>query len=82
MCGRLYWCDALLERLAQDLQDVATELWQLIEKQHAMVRQRHLTRQGHLAAPDQADVRDGVVRARKGRVVTKAVRSPVRPATR
>ena len=34
-----------------------------------------------LAAADQPHIRDGVVRARHGRVMTKAVRAPVRLAT-
>jgi hypothetical protein len=78
----LYPGDTLLKRLAQDLQDVAAELRQLIQKEHPMVRQRDLARHRHLSATDQPGVRDGVVGARNGRVVTKAVRSPVRPATR
>jgi hypothetical protein len=61
MRGRLYACNALLEGLAQVLQDVAFALGQLVQKAHAVVRQRHLTRHRHLAAADQADVRDGVV---------------------
>jgi hypothetical protein len=39
MYGRLYRCDALLKRLAQDLQHVAAELRQLIQKENAMMRQ-------------------------------------------
>jgi hypothetical protein len=46
-----------------------------------MAHRQLRTRPRHLAA-DQADVRDGVVGARKGRVVTTAVRLPVRLATR
>jgi hypothetical protein len=60
--GRLYLYDTLLERLAQDFQDVTAELRELIEKQNAFVRQRHLARHGHLAPTDQPDVRNGVVR--------------------
>jgi hypothetical protein len=79
--GRLYSCDALLERLAQDLEDLAAELGQFIQEEHPVVGPRHLARQRHLAPADQPCVRDGAVDARNGRVVTKVVRSPVRPAT-
>ena len=81
-CGRLYSCDTLLERLAQDFQHVAPALREFIQNEHPVVRQRHLAGQRHLAATDQPHIGDGVVGARNGRVVTKAVRSPVRPATR
>jgi hypothetical protein len=60
--GRSYACDTVLERLAQDLQDVAAKLRQLIQEQHAMVRQRHLARQRHMVRADQPHVRYGVVR--------------------
>jgi hypothetical protein len=54
-----------------------------IEEAHAMVGQGHLPRLRHVAAADQPRIRDGVMRGtRHGRVVTNAVRSPVRPATR
>ncbi len=46
-----------------------------------MVGQRHLARHRHLAAADQPHSRDRLVGARHGRVVTNAVRPPVRPAT-
>jgi hypothetical protein len=36
---RLSACDAILERLAQDLQDMAAELGQFIQEEHAMVDQ-------------------------------------------
>jgi hypothetical protein len=75
--------DTLIKRLAQDLQDMAAALGELIQKAHAIVRQRHLPRQRHVPPPaDQSCIREGVVGARHGRVVTSAVRSPVRPATR
>jgi hypothetical protein len=69
------------KRLAQDLQDVAAELRQFIPKEPAGVLQRHLARQRHLAPADQPAIREGLIGARHGRVVTKVVRSPVRPAT-
>jgi hypothetical protein len=61
-CGRLYSEDSLLQRLAQDFQNAAPELGQLIQEAHAMVRQRHLTRHGDLAAADQPHRRGGVRR--------------------
>jgi hypothetical protein len=36
--GKLYVCDTRLERLAQDLQDMAAELGPFIHEEHAMVR--------------------------------------------
>jgi len=81
-CGRWYVCDAILERLAQDFQDVACALGPFIEEEPAAVRRRHLPRPRHLTAADEPHIRDGLVGARKGRVVTRAVRAPVRPATR
>jgi hypothetical protein len=61
-CGRLYPENTILERLAQDFQDVAFELGQFTQKEPAVVRQRHLPGRGDLPAADQAHVRDGVVR--------------------
>jgi hypothetical protein len=78
----LYVCDAVLERLAQDLEHMTVELRQFIQEEDAVVRQRHVPRPRHVAPADQPDIRDGVLGARHGRVVTNAVRSPVRPATR
>jgi hypothetical protein len=47
-----------------------------------MVGQRHLARHRHVTPTDQSRIRDGLVGgARHGRVVTTAVRAPVRPAT-
>jgi hypothetical protein len=61
---------------------MASELGQLIQEQHAVVRPRHVARHRPVAPADQPCVRYGVVGARPGRVVTKVVRSLVRPATR
>ena len=61
---------------------MAAELGQFIQKEHAMMGQRHLTRHRHLSATDQPHIRDGVVGGANGRVVTNVVRAPVRPATR
>jgi hypothetical protein len=80
-CGRWYTGDTLLERLAQDLEDMARARGQLIQAQEAVVRQRDLPRQEPLAAADHAYLGDGVVGVRKGRVVTTAVRPSMSPAT-
>ena len=53
---------SLLEGLARDLQDVAAELRPFIQKEHPMVRQRHLPGYRHLAPADQPHSRDRVVR--------------------
>ena len=64
------------------LQDMAAELGAFIQKEHAMVGQRHLARHGHVAPADQSRIRAMVWGgARNRRVVTNAVRPPVRPAT-
>jgi hypothetical protein len=80
--AKLYVYETLLERLAQDLQDMAAELGQFIQEEHAIVGQRHFARHRHVAPADQPRIREGVVGRAKGRVVTHAVWSPVRPATR
>jgi hypothetical protein len=61
---------------------MTAELGPFIQEEDAVVGQRHVARHRHGAPADQPDIRDGVMGARHGRVVTKAVRSPVRPATR
>ena len=53
---------AVFERLAHDLEDVAAELRQLVEKQHAVVGQRDFAGFGHRAAADQAGIGDRVMR--------------------
>src|SRR5688500_13063900 len=60
-CGRLSVENTILERLAQHFEHMPLALGELIQKQHAMVGQRHLARQRHLAAADQAHVRHGVM---------------------
>jgi hypothetical protein len=65
-CGRLSVKNALLERLAQDFQDVACALGQFVQKEHAVVRQRHLPGHRHLPAANQPDIREGVVTDAKG----------------
>jgi hypothetical protein len=75
-------CDTGLNQLTQHLQDVAAELRPFVQKEHPMVRQRHLARHWHVAHTDQPRIRDGVVGARHGRVVTNAVSARVRTMTR
>ena len=70
-CGRLYSCDAILERLAQDLEHLTAKLRQFIQEEDAVVRQRHVARQRHLAPADPPDSRDGVMRG-----ATRASRHP------
>ena len=53
---------AVFQRLAEHFQRAAVELGQLVEKQHAVVRQADLARRGRRAAADQAGVADRVVR--------------------
>jgi hypothetical protein len=67
--GRLYSDDTLLERLPQDLQDMAAALGPCIQAAHAVVGQRHLARQRHVAPADQPYIGDDVMRgaARAGR---------------
>jgi hypothetical protein len=68
--------------LPQDLQDVAAELRLFIQEEHAVVRQRHLARQRHVAAADQPGIAYGMIGVGKGRAVTNTARSPASPATR
>jgi hypothetical protein len=81
-CGRLYACDTVLKGLAQHHQEVATELRRLIQKEHPVVRQRYLLDSGTCPPPISPTAEIVWWGARNGRVVTKAVRSPGRPATR
>ena len=79
--AKLYIYETLLEGLAQYLQHVTAELGQFIQKEHAVVGQRHLARHRHLSPADQAHIGDGVKGSANRRVVTKAMRPPVRPGT-
>jgi hypothetical protein len=72
-CGRLSVYNTLLQRLAQDLEHMTAAPREFIQKEHAMVGQRHLRRHGQLTAADQPRIRDGVV----GRA-TRAGRDPRR----
>ncbi len=56
----------LLERLAQGLEDVAPELGQLVEEEHAAVGERDLSGARRGGPAHQAGVRDGVVRRAEG----------------
>jgi hypothetical protein len=49
MCARLYSCDALLERLAQDLEPMTAALGPCILEEHAVMGQRHIA--GHRRRP-------------------------------
>ena len=56
--ARLYVYDPIIERLTQDLQDMAAALGQLIQEEQAMVGQRHLAGHQYVAAADQPRIRD------------------------
>jgi hypothetical protein len=49
--ARLYLCNTRRDRLAQHLQDVASELRPFIEKEHAVMSQRHLASIGMWPPP-------------------------------
>src|SRR4029453_7886157 len=68
--------------LAQDLQDMAPELGQFIQEEHAIVGQRHFARHRHVAPADQPRIRDGLVgRAKRaGRDQRRAVAGEARDA--
>ena len=53
---------AVFQRLPHHLQHVARKLRQLVEKEHAVVRQRNFSGARYGAAADQSRVADGVVR--------------------
>ena len=69
---------ALLQRLAQRLQRGPVELGQLVEEEHAVVREGDLARRHPRPAADERRVRGGVVgraeRARRGRGRGRALR--------
>ena len=69
---------ALFERLAQRFEHVAAELGQLVEEQHAAVRERDLARAQRSAAAAHARVRRAVVWRAEHRSVEQA-RAPERP---
>jgi hypothetical protein len=53
----------------------------LIQKENAIVGQRHLARQRHLSAADQPHIGDGVVRGPEWAGRDEGGAPPVRPAT-
>jgi hypothetical protein len=55
-CGRLSGDDSPRERWPPALQDVAAELGQFIQEEHAGVSQRHFARHWHVAPADQPHV--------------------------
>jgi hypothetical protein len=77
-----YICDLVFERLAQHFEHVPSGLRQLIQTEHPMVRQQYLPRSRYLSPTDQPA--SGIVwcDTQNWRMVTNAVRSPMRPATR
>jgi hypothetical protein len=77
----MYLYDTLLERLPQDLKDVAAELGQFIQEEHAVVRQRDLAGRRHVTPADQSGIRDGLVGGAKRAGRHQRLRPPVRPAT-
>ena len=54
--GRLYVYEAVLERLAQDLEPMTATLRPCIQAEDAVVRPRLLARHRHLAPADQAHI--------------------------
>jgi hypothetical protein len=80
--GRLYWCEAIIQRLPQDLQDMAAARRPCLQAAHPVVREGHLTRHRYLTPPISPTSEMVWWGARNGRVMTRAVRAPVRPATR
>jgi hypothetical protein len=62
----LYSCDIILERLTQHFEHIPLELGKLIEEEDAVVGQRHLAPQGHLAAADTPHIGNGLVGSAKG----------------
>jgi hypothetical protein len=72
-CERLSVENTLLERLAQDLRDMAAARRPCLQEEHAVVREGHLAGHLHVAAADQPPIGDGVMRG-----VTRAGRDPRR----
>jgi hypothetical protein len=58
---KLYLCEAILQRLAQDLQGMAAALGPFIQEEHAVMGQRHLAGHRHVTTADQPCTRDGVM---------------------
>jgi hypothetical protein len=81
MRGKLHAYDTLLAGLARDLHDMAAELRQFIQAEHAMVASDPSPGIGTWPPPISPASEMVWWGARHGRVVTHAVRSPVRPTT-
>jgi hypothetical protein len=64
--SRIMSLNTILQRLSQDLEDLARARGPLIQHQDAMVCQGHLLRRRPLAAADHADIGGGVMRRAKG----------------
>ncbi len=73
--------DAVLERLAQRLEHRARELGQLVEQEHAAVRERHLARARARAAADDSRSRGAVVRRAERRHGDERAPGREEPAT-
>jgi hypothetical protein len=71
----------VLPRLTQNLGNMTTELGGFIQEEHAAVGQRHVAPHRYVIPANQPRIRDRLMGVRHRRVVTNAVRSPVRPAT-
>ena len=68
------------ERRAQNLEHMSFELGEFIEEEDSMAGQRDLARYRELTAADEPHIGDGLVGARHGCAVTKAVRRPASAA--
>jgi hypothetical protein len=63
MLDRAMVTEGVLQGLAQDLQYVARKLWELVEKEHAIVGQTDLARSRRAAASaEQPSIRNRMVR--------------------
>jgi hypothetical protein len=79
--AKLYVYDTLLKRLSPDLQDVAAARRPFIQEEHPWCASDTSPGIGTWPPPIRPASEMGWWGARNGRVVTKAVRSPVSPAT-
>jgi hypothetical protein len=60
--GRLYRYDTILERVPQNLQDMAAALGEFIQEEHPVVGQRHFARHGDVSAANQSSITSGRTR--------------------
>jgi hypothetical protein len=49
--AKLYSCETILQRLTQDLNDMAAKVGDLVEKEYTVVSQRHLARHRRMPPP-------------------------------